>query len=119
MQSWYTAFKNLTIKFHVRLNIFYQQTLIFTLLCLVALTYAIPPRQRLWRRAAAPAVEENVEDLKDGAEEEEKDLKGSESAYHGAYYGWPGSYYPSYNYYSGVYHGGYYPYAYSPYSYWW
>jgi hypothetical protein len=96
--------------------LFSLQTLIFALICLFAVTYAIPAppaAPRLLKRAAAP--EENVDDLKDG--EEEKDLKAEGSAYYGSYYGWPG--YSPYSYYSRVYHGGYWPYSYSPYSYWW
>lgn len=60
-------------------------------------------------------VSKNDADLQDG--EEEKDLKGSESAYYGGYYGaYPGAYlgYPSY-FYSSVYRAS----PYYPYSYYW
>lgn len=64
-----------------------------------------------------PQSSQNPDDLKDG--EEDKDLKGSESAYYGYYGGYPWGSYPSY-YYSSVHHASpYYAYAYRPYSYWW
>lgn len=76
---------------------FLLQTFLFVLISFIAITSAIPAPPKDVQSEAS----ENVESLKDG--EEEKDLKASESAYHGYYGGYPlglGGY-PSY-YYSSV-----------------
>lgn len=90
------------------------------LISFIAISSVIPapfPVPAPLPKNAKLAAPENVEKLKDG--EEEGDLKGSESAYHGYYGGYPWGGYPSV-YYSSVYHASpYYSYAYSPYSYWW
>jgi hypothetical protein len=70
------------------LNLF--QTILFVLLCFVAVSLAIPapgPIPKDFKRETPDKVED---DLKGG--EEEKDLKGAESIYHGYYAGYP--YYP-------------------------
>lgn len=96
------------------------------LISIIALASAIPAPFPAPFPAPVPAAlpkntklaePENVEKPKDG--EEEDDLKGSESVYHGYYGGYPWGGYPSV-YYSSVYHSSpYYSYSYSPYSYWW
>lgn len=104
----------------------FSQTIVFALIALVAAAAAAPgPKaaEPLPIAPVAPVKREALEDdLKEG--DEEKDLKGAESAYHYSPYGYPyGGYgaYPSY-YYSSVHHyPSYYPSVYrSVYpSYWW
>lgn len=92
------------------------------LVSLIVIASALPapaPAPVAFSNDSKKQASETVEDLKEG--EEEKDLKGSESVYHGYYGGYPLGYsYPSY-YYSSVYQAApYYSYAYRPYSsYWW
>lgn len=105
----------------IKLILFHLQTLVLlSLVSFFAIATAIPaplPIPATLLKELKPKELENAEDLKEG--DEEKDLKGSESVYHGYYGGYPIGAYPSY-YYSNVYSAApYYSYAYRPYSYWW
>jgi hypothetical protein len=73
--------------------------IVLVVLCFVALSFAIPAPMPEFSapprvvRDVKKAEKENLEDLKEGADDE-KDLKGAESVYHGGYYGGYPYYYP-------------------------